>query len=84
MGHLNIRSIASKTEQLEQLLTNSNFDLLCLSETWLTESSPNTAYLVPGYKVFRKDRKFGKGGGKKKSRKGPNEEICFKIFFKSA
>ncbi len=63
MGHLNIRSVASKTEQLEQLLTNSNFDLLCLSETWLTESSPNTAYLVPGYKVFRKDRKFGKGGG---------------------
>ncbi|XP_058604243.1 adhesion G-protein coupled receptor G1-like [Onychostoma macrolepis] len=32
-------------------------------ETWLTESSPNTAYLVPGYKVFRKDQQFGKGGG---------------------
>ncbi len=51
MGHLNIRSVASKTEQLEQLLTNSNFDLLCLSETWLTESSPNTAYLVPVYSL---------------------------------
>ncbi len=63
MGNLNIRSVASKTEQLEQLLTNSNFVLLCLSETWLTESSPNTAYLVPGYTVFTKDRTFGKGGG---------------------
>ncbi len=63
MGHLNIRSVASKTEQLEQLLTNSNIDLLCLSETWLAESSPNIAYLVPGYKVFRKDCKFGNVGG---------------------
>lgn len=58
MGHLNIKSVASKTEQLEQLLTNSNFDLLFLSKT-----SPNTAYLVPEYNVFRKDRKFGKVGG---------------------
>lgn len=49
MGHLNIRSVASKTEQLvtnlqltgyeQPVLTNSTFNLLCFSETWLTESS---------------------------------------------
>lgn len=62
-GHLNIRSVASKTEQLEKLLMDSNLDFLCLSESWLTDSSPDTAYIVPGYNVFRKDRKLGRGGG---------------------
>ena len=33
-GHLNIRSIISKTEQLEHLLTDSNIDYLCLTKTW--------------------------------------------------
>lgn len=39
--HLNIRSVASKTDQLEKLLTDSNLDFLCLSESWLTDSSPD-------------------------------------------
>ena len=39
-GHLNIRSVNAKTEQLQTLVTGSNLDLLCLSDTWLTTSSP--------------------------------------------
>lgn len=62
-GHLNIRSIASKTDQVEKLLTDSNLDFLCLSETWLTQTSSEAAFVFLGYSIFRKDRNRGKGGG---------------------
>uniref|UniRef100_A0A3B3CCL8 Reverse transcriptase domain-containing protein n=1 Tax=Oryzias melastigma TaxID=30732 RepID=A0A3B3CCL8_ORYME len=62
-GHLNIRSVVSKTEQLEHLLTESNLDYLCLSETWLKPSTPQSVFHIEGYNVFRCDRKQGKGGG---------------------
>lgn len=62
-GHLNIRSIVSKTEQLEYLLTYSNLDYLCLTETWLTTTMPSSLVKVPGYKMYRYDRNKGKGIG---------------------
>lgn len=62
-GHLNIRSVLSKTEQLEQLLTNSNLDYLCLSETWLTPTTPLGAFNITGYNAYRRDRIHCKGGG---------------------
>lgn len=62
-GHLNVRSIISKTEQLEHLLTDSNIDYLCLTETWLTPTTPLSVFNIPGYNVYRRDRRKGKGGG---------------------
>jgi exonuclease III len=62
-GHLNIRSMKPKREQLEHLLCSSNIDFLGLSETWLTHSSPEAVVNMPGYNVFRKDRNNGRGGG---------------------
>uniref|UniRef100_A0A672J846 Reverse transcriptase domain-containing protein n=1 Tax=Salarias fasciatus TaxID=181472 RepID=A0A672J846_SALFA len=61
-GHLNIRSIASKPDQVEKLLTGSNLDFICLSETWLKKTSPPAAFYMSGYKIFRRDRSTGKGG----------------------
>lgn len=60
-GHLNARSVVSKTDQLTHLLSNSNLDYLCLSETWLQQSTP--FFPVPGYQCFRRDRVGGRGGG---------------------
>lgn len=62
-GHLNVRSIISKTDELDKLLSDSNLDFLCLSETWLTPNSPDSVYAISGYNVFRKDRQTGRGGG---------------------
>lgn len=62
-GHLNIRSMTPKREQLEHLLCNSNIDFLGLSETWLNCSSANSVVNMSGYNVFRKDREQGRGGG---------------------
>lgn len=61
-SHLNVRSLASKGEQIEHLLINSNIDFMGLSETWLSLLSPETIITMPGYNTFRKDRLEGKGG----------------------
>lgn len=61
-GHLNIRSMALKREELEHLLCNSNIDFIGLSETWLTHSSPASVVNMPGYNVYRNDRDHGRGG----------------------
>lgn len=53
----------SKTEQLEHLLLGSNLHYLCLSETWITATTPVSAFMILGYKVYRWDRGKGKGGG---------------------
>jgi len=47
-GHLYIRSMLSKHEQLKKLLMDSNVDFLCLSETWLTKTFPSTSLAKPG------------------------------------
>lgn len=57
---MNIRSVISKSDQIQHLLMGSNLDFLCLSETWLHVNSPSAALEVPGFKMYRKD---SKGGG---------------------
>lgn len=37
-GHLNVRSLTSKREQMEHLMINFNIDFIGLSETWLSPS----------------------------------------------
>lgn len=61
-GHLNIRSIILKRDQVEHLLMNSNLDFLALSETWLSTSIPTCMLDVPGYSCYRKDRPSRRGG----------------------
>lgn len=62
-GHLNIRSLIPKNDQIHHLLYESNLDFLCLSETWLYENSPVDMLNVCGYKMYRRDRIDGRGGG---------------------
>ena len=62
-GHLNIRSLMSKHEEIKDLLMDSNLDFLCLSESWLHSKIQPGLIDVPGFKCFRKDRSTGKGGG---------------------
>lgn len=48
-GHINIRSILPKIDQIQNLLTDSNLDFLCISETWLTSNVPTNLINIPGY-----------------------------------
>ena len=61
IGHINIHSIIGKIEQIEHLLNNSNIDILAISESWLTHSSPTAPISISGYNVFRRDRGIGRG-----------------------
>lgn len=46
-----------------KLLTQEhNFDVICLSETWLHEEVDSVVFSLPGYRFFRQDR-LGRGGG---------------------
>ena len=62
-GHLNIRSLIGKSDQVHTLLSESNLDYLCLSETWLHLNTPTAMINIPGYACFRNDRSTDKGGG---------------------
>ena len=37
-------------------ISKTNYDLICLSETWLTSYIPNSALFLPAYTIYRKYR----------------------------
>ncbi len=65
LGILNIRSLAPKTVIVNEMITDNNFDVLCLTETWLkanyyiglNESTP------PSYCYKHEPRQTGRGSG---------------------
>ena len=61
-GHLNIRSIKSKSDQVHHLLLDFSLDFLCLSEIWLHKNTTSAALKVPGFNIYRRDRVGSKGG----------------------
>ena len=63
IGHLNIRSLHHKVDQLRLELQNDAFDILTLSETWLDSFIANNDIQLPGYTCARMDRQTDKSGG---------------------
>lgn len=64
--HANVRSISapSRLLDLEILTANHDIDVLCLSETWLTNKKHSNTVSIPGFQLpFRKDRVHSVGGG---------------------
>ena len=62
---LNIRGLCSKTALLTNLLNTCIDgrapDIVLLSETWLTQNSPNVT--IPGFEFIHCDRTHKRGGG---------------------
>ena len=63
IAHLNTRSLYPKIDEIRCILDKNNFDIFCVSETWLHKYIKNDEIRIPGYNVFRKDRTTGVGGG---------------------
>ena len=63
--HLNINHILPKLSEIKYLVSNpdSNIDILCLSETFLSSSVQTKEINIQGYNSFRKDRCTKSGGG---------------------
>ena len=62
IGHLNIRSLLKKIDEIKILIHQNSFDILAISETWLSDKIPNELVNIPGLNVYRKDRPSHGGG----------------------
>lgn len=62
--HLNARSLKNRGHltQIKELVVDENVDIITVSESWLKSSRTNAEVEIPGYKIYRLDRKH-KGGG---------------------
>ena len=63
IAHLNILSVRNKIDELRLFLHHNDFDILCLSETWLTSNIDNNEVYINGYDICRLDRKGTQGRG---------------------
>ena len=57
--YLNARSIVNKTSELSILIVTHCPHIVCITETWLDETSPNEILGLNDYIIFRKDRGDG-------------------------
>ena len=63
VGHLNVRSLMAHIDEVNHLLLSERLDVLCISETWLTDAVESRMLQFPGYVISRCDRLGGKSGG---------------------
>ena len=67
--HYNCRSMINKTAELFNICKLHRPAIICVTETWLDETSPANAYVPDGYRIIRYDRsdafkqKYGKNNG---------------------
>lgn len=65
--HMNVQSICSrqlsKFNEFTSCFHNGKVDLICLTETWLTNDISDDTIAVEGFKLIRNDRNYGRGGG---------------------
>lgn len=69
--HYNCRSMINKAAEIYNICKDLQPSILCLTETWLDESTKPASYIPEGYSIIRQDRnekfkqKYGKcnGGG---------------------
>ena len=64
----NARSIKSKVNEVYYNLSDSEFDIVCITESWLDSSVDDNEFMPPNFDVFRTDRDFvhtgrRRGGG---------------------
>ena len=59
----NANRIFNKLDELSILLKSKSFDIVAITETWLSDDIPDSVVHVNEYSVFRQDRNGAIGGG---------------------
>ena len=60
--HLNINSIQNKFEELVALIRKLKIHIIFISKTKIDSTYPDSQFAIPGYTLYRNDRKKGGGG----------------------
>ena len=66
----NVRAIGNKIDEIQLVAELNSVGAICVTETWLSSTVPDSNITIPGFNLFRKDRADTSGGG-----------VC--IYFKS-
>ena len=59
----NVCSLASRIDELTIVAHVNDVDFICLTESWLSQSIPDSALSLSNFIVFRNDRAVASGGG---------------------
>ena len=62
VGHVNIRSLAPKLDDVRLLIRQNCLDILVVTETWLTKQISDDILIFSGFQVIRADRRLAKRG----------------------
>ena len=64
IAHINVQSLTSTFDEFSYMLNQYYFDIVALSETWLTGNKHQLDYVkIDGYKSLFKNREHKRGGG---------------------
>ena len=63
IAHLNPRSLLPSIDDVIDIVTREQIDVMCITESWLRKSVEDNFVIIPGFTVVRQDRKSGRGGG---------------------
>ena len=56
IAHLNVNRLVNKIDSVKELFSFYSFDILALTETWLTPDITNDEIYISGYSIIRRDR----------------------------
>ena len=59
----NIRNLSNKIDELHQVAIHNKTDVICITESWLSQLIPDSAVSLPGFLLLRNDRENQPGGG---------------------
>lgn len=63
VAHLNARSVNKNLDEIKEIVKGTDFDVICISESWLNRKTPNHRFEIDGFNIFRNDRTSKRGGG---------------------
>lgn len=63
IGHVNACSVPKHLHEIDKIINEANFDILGISETFITANTPKTAFGIPGFKFFNAGRINSSRGG---------------------
>ena len=62
IGHLNVRSLLPKMEEIRFIVATADFDIFCINESWLDPSIYEHEFKIDGYSAISRPRNRHGGG----------------------